>query len=246
MHDLDRTMRERGYDYDREFDYEEEYSDNGEFDYENEYDDEYTTDYEADEYGTDYELDDEYDTEMGSPFSEEMESELAFELLSVNSDEELEEFLGKWLKKAWRGIKKVAPGVGRFLKKGLKGLAKVALPAVGTFFGGPVGGMVGGKLANAASNLFEIELEGLSPEDQEFEVAKRVIRYGNQAMQNAANLSQRMPPAQAANLALKQAAATHAPGMLKPRQSTRSGEGTWRRVGSRIVLSGVYGQRWRP
>ncbi len=244
MHDLDRTMQESGFDYDREFDYEDEFSYNGEMDYEDEYD--YELDDEADDMEIEYEMDDEYDVEISGPFTEEMESELAFELLSVNDEAELDEFLGKWMRKAGRFLKKRLPKVGRFLKKGLKGIAKVALPAVGTFFGGPLGGLVGGKLANVASNLFEIELEGLSPEDQEFEVAKRVIRYGNQAMQNAANLSQQMPPEQAAKIALKQAASTHAPGLLKPRGAARSMEGKWKRVGNRIVLFGVYRGRRRP
>lgn len=244
-------MRESGYDYDREYDYESEFSYDGEFDYEDESD--YEMDYEADDgemdYEADYELDDEYDMEISSPFTEEMESELAFELLAVNNEEQLDEFLGKWIRKAGRFLKRKLPAVGRFLKKGLKGIAKFALPIAGKvaggFFGGPAGSMIGGKLGGMASNLFEIELEGLSPEDQEFEIAKRVIRYGNQAMQNAAKLSQRMPPEQAAKMALKQAAATHAPGMLKPRRGARPMEGKWKRVGNRIVLFGVYRRR-RP
>jgi len=50
----------------------------------------------------------------------------------------------------------------------LKPLAKAALPiagrALGTFVGGPVSGMIGGKLASAAGRMFGLELEGLSVE----------------------------------------------------------------------------------
>lgn len=251
MHDLDRTIGESGYDTDREYDLEDEYANDGEFDYEDEYD--YETDYEADDGEvndeSDYELDYEYDMESASPFSEEVESEMAFELLSVNNEQQLDEFIGKWIRKAGRFLKRRLPSVGRFLKKGLKGVVKLALPIAGKIaggvYGGPAGSMLGSKLGSMASNVFEIELEGLSPEDQEFEVAKRVIRYGNQSIRNAAKLIQKMPPEEAAKLALKQAASTHAPGMLKPRGATRPLEGKWKRIGNKIVLYGLYRKR-RP
>src|ERR1700740_2081024 len=43
-----------------------------------------------------------------SPFGEIEETELAEELLTVQSEEELDQFLGKLVKKAWRGVKKFA------------------------------------------------------------------------------------------------------------------------------------------
>jgi len=52
----------------------------------------------------------------------------------------------------------------------LKPLAEAALPiagrAPGTFVCGPVGGMIGGKLASAVGRMFGLELEGLSVEDR--------------------------------------------------------------------------------
>ena len=50
----------------------------------------------------------------------------------------------------------------------MKGVAKKALSmagkAPGSLFGGPIGGAISGKLGFMTSNLFELELEGLSPE----------------------------------------------------------------------------------
>ncbi|MBK6506124.1 MAG: hypothetical protein IPG02_10755 [Ignavibacteria bacterium] len=39
-----------------------------------------------------------------------------------------------------------------------------------------LGTAIGGALGSAASNMFELELEGLSQEDREFETAKAYVR----------------------------------------------------------------------
>ena len=85
-----------------------------------------------------------------SPFSEAEEMELAVELLEVTTEAELEQFLGNLFKKAWRGIEAVGSSVIRPLGGVLKTVAKTALPfvatAAGTFFGGPAGGAIAGRL----------------------------------------------------------------------------------------------------
>jgi len=72
-----------------------------------------------------------------------------------------------------------------------QGRAKKALPiaggVAGTFFGGPLGASIGGKLGSMASNLFEMELEGLSQEDREFEAAKQFVRFASEAVKNASS-----------------------------------------------------------
>src|SRR5690242_12159128 len=87
-----------------------------------------------------------------SPFSEAEEMELAMELLSVSSEEELEQFLGKFLKSAWKGIKKVGRGIVKvarpFLKKALPLVGGalgsfIPIPGVGTAVGSALGGALG-------------------------------------------------------------------------------------------------------
>lgn len=76
--------------------------------------------------------------DLESPFSEAEEIELAAELLSISSEEELDQFLGKLFKGAWKGIKKVGKFVGKVAKplgRVLKGVAKAALPVVGGALG---------------------------------------------------------------------------------------------------------------
>ncbi|WP_375437963.1 hypothetical protein [uncultured Hymenobacter sp.] len=161
--------------------------------------------------------------------NETQEMELAHELLEVSNEQELNMFLGKLIKGAGKAIGNFARSpIGKGLGGILKTVAKKALPiaggALGSLVGGPLGGMVGNKLGAAASNLFELELEGLSPEDQEFEMARAYVRFANSAVSRAANLQRRRPstpPRLAIRTALGQAARQHAPGLLRQRASRR-------------------------
>ncbi|MBD2722549.1 hypothetical protein [Hymenobacter armeniacus] len=191
------------------------------------------------EYANEYsqEFSNEYSHEYSGELNETMEMELAHELLEVSNEQELNQFLGKLIKGAGKAIGNFAKsGVGRAIGGVLKTVAKKALPiaggALGTFFGGPLGGMIGNKLGSAASNLFELELEGLSPEDQEFEVARAYVRFANSAANRAASLhAQRRgaPMAAVVRQALSGAARQHAPGLLRPRNPN----GTFRSMGAR-------------
>lgn len=241
MHDLDRTMQEM------EFEDEFESYDNDEFEFDDEFEfeDEFEFD-DEDEFEFDDEFEFEYDDEISiSPFSEEEEMELATELLSITSEEELDQFLGGLVKKAWRGVKKFGKSkLWKGIKKGLRGVAKVALPVVGkaagTFFGGPLGGAVGGKLGSWASRLFEMELEGLSPEDQEFEIAKRFVRLAGATAMHAAKAPSSAPVGKVVKVSIKKAAKKHAPGLLKqPSRLGQKNSGRWRRRGNRIFLFGI-------
>jgi len=64
-----------------------------------------------------------------------------------------------------------------------------------------------------SARLFTMELEGLSPEDKEFELARHFIRFTRHAYRRARQL-QRGDPRQLARAALAQAAREHAPGLL--------------------------------
>ena len=203
-----------------------------------------------DEYENEFEYEDEYEAggyEMDNVFDESEEMELASELLTVADDEELEYFLGSLIKKAGRKMGKfVKSKAGRALGKVLKGVAKKALPiaggALGTFIGGPAGGAIGSKLAGAAGKMFGLELEGLSPEDQEFEVARRVVRLAGNAAKKAAVAPPSANPVSVAKTAVVKAAKTQAPGLirpLKPMVKPFMSSGRWVRRGRKIVLMGV-------
>ncbi|QJR38169.1 hypothetical protein HKW67_09330 [Gemmatimonas groenlandica] len=200
--------------------------------------------------------------EYESVFSEEMEAELAAELLEITNEAELNQFLGKLIKSAGRSLGKVVRGpIGQALGSALKKVAKTALPMAGAALGNlivpGIGGVIGGKLASAAGSAFGLELEGLSHEDQEFEVARRYVRLAGAATQGAVAAPQNASPQRAVQAALSQAARMHAPGLAAQMSGrapsvigtagngasvghgARPQRGTWYRRGRRIILTGI-------
>jgi len=101
----------------------------------------------------------------------------------------------------------------------LKPLAKAALPiagkALGAFVGGPVSGMIGGKQASAAGRMFGLELEGLSAEDREFEVARRFVRFASATTKNALSAPSTANPETVAKRAAAMAGRILASGLIR-------------------------------
>jgi hypothetical protein len=234
MHDLDRTQNlfESEYDGLETYDYEGEGEGEGEGDL--------------------------FEGESASPFDEIEEMELAADFLEVTDDAELDQFLGKLLKKA----KKAAGGflksdLGQQIGGLLKGAAKQALPALGNVVVPGVGGQFGAQLGQ----MFGLELEGLSPEDQEFEAARKYVRFAGDVTRAASAAPRNAPATQVAKAAVIEAAKKHAPGLLRPTNGRRprngyqpvvrdhrrphaergamSQAGHWVRRGDRIILLGV-------
>jgi hypothetical protein len=182
-------------------------------------------------------------------FDEGTELQLAAELLDVADDQELEQFLGSFINSVGQAIHKaVNSPIGKAVGGVLKSTAKVALPiagrAVGTFFGGPIGGYVGSTLASAASNALGLELEGLSPEDREFETAKQFIRFASATAKNAIEAPPGDPGTIAHRAALN-AARVYAPGLMNiaaketDADGSKRNSGQWIRRQGRIILLGV-------
>jgi hypothetical protein len=121
---------------------------------------------------------------MTGEINQEFEMQLAAELLSVSNEAELDQFLGKLVRGIGRGFKKFArSGFGRALGGVLKKVARVALPIAGKALGSlipipGVGTALGGAAANALGGALGLEFEGLSHEDREFEIARRIVRIG--------------------------------------------------------------------
>jgi len=227
MHDIDRTQLE--HDIDRtqleSEAYESEFGEFGEFG---------ETQPEAQE-------------ELESPVGESQEIELASEFLEISNEAELEQFLGNV-------FKTVGSAVGRFARSDtgsalggvLKDAARQALPivggAVGRWISPQRGGAIGADLATQAGRIFGLELEGLSSEDREFEVARQFVRFASSAAKQAAAAPPAVLPAAAARSAAAAAARVYAPGLL-PRLRGRSTRlwprsGRWVRRASTIVLYG--------
>jgi uncharacterized protein (DUF697 family) len=212
MHDIDRTQHELEYGFLNEYQSEDfEFGDHEEI-------------YEFEEHEGIYEFEDhEGIYEFESVLDEVDEMELAAELLEITSEAELDQFLGKLISHVGRSLGKVVSSpVGRAIGSAIKPLAKAALPVagkiVGGMIGGPLGAQLGGKLGSFAGNLFGLELEGLSAEDREFEVAKRFVRLGATATRNALKAPPRGDPRANARRALLAAIRRLAPGLRHARR----------------------------
>ena len=233
MHNIDRTMTE----YEPEYEFEALQADEFEFD--------------------------EFESGDTEVLGEADEMDLASELLSVSDEAELDQFLGKLIRKVGKGLKKavgspIGKQLGGFLKGAVKKVLPVATGAVGTFLGGPVGAAVGGQLGSVASNALGLELEGMSAEDQEFEVARRLVRFSGEAVKRALKSPPLGNPAAIARKAVIEAARKHAPGLVNAgngsageyeyeseyERGTRNNGGSghsgrWVRRGRKIILMGV-------
>ncbi|MCB0573831.1 MAG: hypothetical protein KDC61_04610 [Saprospiraceae bacterium] len=235
MHNTDRVVPEFENEYGFELD-----------EFENEFDPEYEEAFEdvSEFSGEDYE----------SPLSELNELELATELLGVTNEAQMDEFMHKLVKKSGpvaREAMKRRP-FWNFLRRGLGKLVPIAGRVVGGLIGGPLGARIGGKIGTGAARLFRLELEGLSPEDQEFELARAYVNFASNAAQKAAlNHRKGMDPKKAVQKALAEAASIHAPGLLETNTNELGGmeprhgstgsssipaQGTWFRRGDRIYL----------
>jgi hypothetical protein len=196
----------------------------------------------------------EYESSESSELSEQEELELAMELLSVNNEYEMEQFLGNLVRGIGRGFK----SVGRIALPALKSMAKVALPiagrALGSFIPIPgVGTMIGGALGRAAADALELEYTGMDPRQADIEKARRIVRVLRSAIRNLSQTLGSAPPEAAVRVALASAVRRNIPGAslsalgaaqpaeleLSPAAAVASTSGRWWRRGNTIVLDGV-------
>jgi hypothetical protein len=193
------------------------------------------------------------DQEMDGESESDQKMELAAELLAVSDEQELDQFIGKLFRRVGAAAKGILGSpAGQHLKGMLRGTLKQALPlagrAVGSYFGGGAGGDIGSNVATKAGQMFGLELEGLSPEDQELEVARRAVRLSNGAIRQLARTPRGGNPHQAAASAMAKSMRRHAPGMRRRRRGSGYGggrpaarfgpssSGRWIRRNGQIVL----------
>jgi hypothetical protein len=176
-----------------------------------------------------------FDEEVGG---EDRETELAAELLNVSDEQELDEFFGALFRGARALLQSPA---GQRLKAMLRSTARTALPLPEPAAAEPDAPAEPEPEPDASSaEMFGIETEGLSPEDRDLEIARRVVRLAGDAAQRLSN-EPSGNPAQAARRAFLDAAQRHAPGLasrLRAGKSTQS-TGRWIRRGETIVILGA-------
>ena len=196
----------------------------------------------------------EYESFEGGEMSEQEELEFAMELLSVQNEYEMEQFLGKLVRSVGRGLK----AVGKIALPALKSLAKVALPiagkALGSFIPIPgVGTMIGGAIGRAAANALELEFAGVDPGQADIEKARRIVRIARSTIRELSAAVGPAPTESAVRSVLASAVQRNIPGINlsairsaaptgmrpAPAISAAGGSGRWWRRGNSIVIEGA-------
>jgi uncharacterized protein (DUF697 family) len=178
--------------------------------------------------------------------------------MEVNSEEELDYFLGDVISSAADAVGKfVSSPTGQALGSGLKSVAKQLLPVAGQALGGYVGGgagsQIGGALGSAAAGLLDSEVE-----EQEWEAANTFVKLASEATKKAAEAPPGVDPHAVAEHAIVEAAKIHAPHLVPHLTGEGHGmeghcgchqhrhhhggmrhHGRWYRHGEKIVLVGV-------
>jgi hypothetical protein len=129
--------------------------------------------------------------------------ELASELLEAESEADLDRVLRDLISSVCRTIGKLisspeAKAIGGILK----GAAKRILSGIG-------------RGTDAAARDFGLELEGLSSEDREFEIARHYVNFAGEVIRNMALAPSSADASTAAAAAAVEAAKRYAPGLLR-------------------------------
>lgn len=169
--------------------------------------------------------------------SADMDMRRAAELLEVSDHAELRQFLRGLVAQVSRAGRAAldAPGAPALLAA-LQRAAQFTLPLQRA--GGPLVDALGGSGADAharGARIFGLELEGLSPEDKEFELAQHFVRFATDAVRraDAAGIGGGAGgAAEAVQAALARAARRYAPGLLRRAEA----EGRWQRQADRIIV----------
>jgi len=164
--------------------------------------------------------------------------ELASDLLAVGSEAALDRLLRELIGRAGQTIGLlISLPEGRAIGGFLKGIAKRILSGV----------EIGRDTPSDAGQDFGLELEGLSSEDREFEIARHYVNFAGEAVKNLMLDPASPDPGEAAHAAVVEAAKTYAPGLLlshdgiktRPNALPAGDSGRWVRHGDTIVLYGI-------
>lgn len=180
----------------------------------------------------------------GESVDELGDMELAAELLDVRAGADFDRFLQRLLTTADPATgRRLSPPMNRALAGMLRVAAKRALPAMARLVHGrPIGART--RPLEESAHYFGLELEGLSPEDQEFELARSFVRFARDAVHRVAGATRRTRSALRSGVL--RAATHHAPGLLpvlfRPgkslpvRAATPPLAGRWVRRGSSLII----------
>jgi hypothetical protein len=149
--------------------------------------------------------------------------DLAAELLDVVNESELRRFLGGLVADAARASGgPIPPDTAQALLSILRRTAERTLPTLTLAIGDEPRATAAVPIARTAAHVFGLEPEGMSPEDRDFEIARRFVRFAEAALARVVTTSA-PSPATAAVDAVARAGRDFAPGLVPPRRSAAAG-----------------------
>jgi hypothetical protein len=170
--------------------------------------------------------------------------ERAAELLDVINEAELEGLLGRLVSETARNAGGRLPAdTGRALVAVLRRTAERTLPTLATALGDqpePTGG-AGPSAAETAARVYGLELEGMSAEDRDFEIARQFLRFAQATTARAATAPAQAPAAAVVDAAVAGAGRELAPGLVPPQRSSATvpQPGPWARRRADVGRVGV-------
>lgn len=166
------------------------------------------------------------------PLQHDDELALAAQLLELRSPQHFATFVSHWLASTGAGRRLRGTPLEAPLRQSLGQLLAPLLPLHGA----------APERLRRLARIFGVELEGLSPEDKEFELARRMVQLMRAVVTELARLpaSAETAAPQKVAAALLPVARTLAPGLIRhaAQASRPPSSGRWRREGGHIVVSG--------
>jgi hypothetical protein len=152
--------------------------------------------------------------------------EQASKLLDATNEKDLDAFLRGLIDEVARrsGGALTAEGARAVLAV-VKKTAAQTLPTLTAVFGADMKPTPwrGESTVATAARVYGLELEGLSAEDRDFEIARQLIRFAQAVTSRAANPPSALPAAAAVSAAVQSAARKFAPGLLPPGPTIQPG-----------------------
>lgn len=176
-------------------------------------------------------------------FDESQELEWASRLLEAPNEQQLDRSLHDMIREAGTAAgAALQPTDQQAIAGALKRAVHEVLPA-STHHGAPMqsstGAQLGSGLSSMAGQVLGLELEGLSPEDREFEAVRQFVRFAGQTVQNAVEAAPGIDPHHNAHRAAADAAQIYAPGLFTESPQAPGNRGRWVACHDRIILFGL-------
>lgn len=190
----------------------------------------------ANEWGTQ----DEFEFETADEFEEGFDSEdgLASEMLELESEEEMEQFLGGLIRQAAKRAVPLAKQAGRFLYRTAKPHLKQAWTGIGNDLVNQGSNAARGWVDQSANRLFGEMPSGVKNKAA-LSIARKVVQAAQTTGKQMARLPPSSPPA-AVKAVVTQACQRYFPPVPSVSSGGASGKrGTWVRQGNKVILFGL-------